>query len=108
MRPENFSWIPHANESGVEIKVCGRFSERDVGMGLIRMSPGSRHRVHDRRLLYALAGEGMLAGQSWTAPAALYPEGCAGLVLKADSLSQFVFFDLPDFSYQAAVAVSGK
>lgn len=108
MRPEHFSWIRQTREPGVEIKVCGRFSERDVGMGLIRMAFESQHVVSKSRLLYALEGEGALDGQGWAAPAALDPEGQAGLVLKAASASQLVFFDRPDFSFEAAVTAATK
>lgn len=101
MQPENYAWIKAADEEGVETRTCGRFTERDIGTGFIHIQAGAGHKVRRRRIYFILSGSGAVQDLPWSRHTAIYPEGDEALTMLAESDSELVFFDLPDFSMES-------
>lgn len=72
MNPQAFAWVP-TREPGMAIKPMGRFTEREIGVGEVRIDAGARVRLDSPdtiRLLYVLQGSGCIGEHA-------VHEGCA-------------------------------
>lgn len=107
MDPNGFEWIEAVSESGVFEKSVGRFSERDIGMGYIRVKSGCAHTLIDDRLYYLLSGNGRCGEHVWTEGVAVNAQSDGPHSFEAAETSEFVYMDRPRFeAVQAAAAVA--
>jgi hypothetical protein len=60
MDPENFDWLPVADEPGVSWKHLGEFSERRTRLSLYKVAPGASFRLADNSIYFVSAGSGIV------------------------------------------------
>ena len=80
MNPAAFDWTD-SQQRGVQSKNLGRFTERDIAVGQLRIEAGAQARCDSPdtiRLLYVLEGSGHIDGRALTA-------GCALEILRGET-----------------------
>jgi hypothetical protein len=68
MHPDNFAWIPLAGQPGVERRLLGAFTERDVRIAFLRLETGATLTFGTERsveLMFLTEGELAHAGQKY-------------------------------------------
>lgn len=99
MNPRNFSYVDVDGEPGVARKMLGRFGERELEIGFLRMAAGSEHHFAGRRdgdcLLYVLSGGGKLGDREWSAGTAMHLSAGDEAALRAGADSEIYYLRLP-------------
>ncbi len=68
MHPENFAWVPLAGQPGVQRRLLGAFTERDVRIAFLRLDAGARLRIGGEpsvELLFLTEGSVTYDGRSF-------------------------------------------
>jgi hypothetical protein len=84
--PQRFNWLPVRGAAGVERKFMGAFSERAVGIELVRVAGGTTWTSQDAdalRLLFVLDGAGTIAETTIVRYAAIQADAGERLALAA-------------------------
>lgn len=101
-RAHNFPWVPVRGSEGVCSKKLGVFTERNVGLGAIRIEAGARYTlpfVQQERLLFFTTGAGKIGkADSWSAHSAVHLSAGETIDLLADNASEALILTMPDFA----------
>jgi quercetin dioxygenase-like cupin family protein len=99
MHPENFEYVPVEGEPGVAAKRLGRFGERELEIGFLRLEPGATHRFSGARdgahVYYVLSGDGRIGGKVWSKGSAIHLLDADAADFEAGSDSEIYYLRLP-------------
>lgn len=99
MDPAHFHYLPVDGEPGVERRMLGTFTEREVEIGFLRLAAGSTHHFDGatRRdhLFYVLSGSGELGDDAWTTDTALHLGSEDTLDFRAGEPAEIYYIRLP-------------
>jgi hypothetical protein len=98
MDPENFDWLPVAEQPGASCKFLGEFSERHTRLSLYKIVPGASLRLADNSIYFVASGSGAVGGANFRAHATIH----LGLdelgSVKASEPAELLHLGLPRFS----------
>lgn len=97
MYPENFDWMPVADEPGVEIKLLGMFTERRLDVGFVKLEPKSRHSISGPKVYFVTSGEGSLRSETYGKFTTIQMNPEEVSTIKASTHTEIYFMGLPDF-----------
>lgn len=98
VEPSRFHWLPVPGSPGVQRRFMGSFSERAVGIEMVRMDDGATWSSADRsarRLLYVLRGSGQVGGRDITAETAIQLDFGEVSVVTAAEPMELLLIGLP-------------
>jgi hypothetical protein len=93
MRPDAFAWRDAPTEPGTRLKPIGRFPHRDLALDMVSLAPEARYYTPggpDRRLIFAVKGQGIVAGQPFAAHTAIRLE--PGEAMRLDATADTELF----------------
>jgi hypothetical protein len=106
MLPQNYSWVPDRERSGIETKHLGTFTEMRTGIGFFRMLANSRIdavKQKDAEILYCIEGSFTYSGKSWDKDTYLFvPPGSTTDAFASTSGATFFYISLPMIAEFAA------
>jgi hypothetical protein len=98
MDPENFDWLPVAEQPGASCKFLGEFSERHTRLSLYKIVPGASLRLADNSIYFVASGSGAVGDASFRAHSTIH----LGLnelgSVKASEPAELLHLRLPRFS----------
>ncbi len=98
MDPDNFDWLPVADQSGVSSKHLGDFSERRTRLSLYKIAPDASLRLADNSIYFVTAGRGAVGTASFALHATIHLGlGDQGSVKASESV-EMLHLGLPHFS----------
>lgn len=97
MDPEAFGWTPAVGEPGVELKLLGAFTERDLALSMVSFPGGGEHRLPSGRtqLVVALRGVLEVDGRQYPALTTLCCYRDESVVLGGGPSTQLIVITLP-------------
>jgi hypothetical protein len=72
MDPENFDWLPLADQPGANCKHLGEFSELRTRLSLFRIAPGASLRLADHSICFVASGSGAAGGKQFRPQATIH------------------------------------
>jgi hypothetical protein len=100
-RTHSFPWVPVPGAEGAHSKKFGIFTERNIGLGAIRIEAGARYAlplIQQERLLFFIAGTGKIGKtDSWSAHTAVHLSAGETTDLSAASVSEALILAMPEF-----------
>ena len=98
MTPANFGWIEDAAQPGIARKNLGRFTERGTFLTIIKLTPDAAIEFGNDRarlLVFALSGQGHIAGEDWSPHSALQLDPDERATVSATTTSELLVIGLP-------------
>jgi hypothetical protein len=98
MTPANFEWIPENDNSGVDRKLLGSFTERGTRIEMFRLADAAAITLsapYARLLIFALSGPERSNGDDWGKHSAWQIEAGETTRIKAPERSEFLVITLP-------------
>jgi len=98
MDPEEFDWLPVADQPGASCRHLGEFSERRTRLSLYKVAPGGSLRLADNSIYFVASGSGAVGAASFRPHATIHLGlGEQGSV-KATEAVELLHVGLPHFS----------
>ncbi len=72
MDPENFAWLPVADQPGASCKRLGEFSELRTRLSLYKIAPGASLALADHSIYFVASGSGAAAGKPFRPHATIH------------------------------------
>ena len=96
--PQNYDWLPVADQPGVHEKVFGMFTERQCAAQLITMARGASYRAGGRSIYLLLAGDGTVSDMPYRRLTALHLAQGQTATLVARDETELLRLVLPDLA----------
>jgi len=101
IQPENFAWIPAAEQPGANCKLLGEFSERRTLIAFCRVEPGASLRLDGHSIYFVARGSGAVGAQDFRAHSTIYIankiDSFATATLSARETVEMLRIGLPQF-----------
>ena len=65
MDPDNFDWLPVAEQPGASCKFLGEFSERRTRLSLYKIAPGATFQLADNSIYFVASGSGAVGAENF-------------------------------------------
>src|SRR5579864_3641031 len=98
MTPANFEWIPENDNSGVDRKLLGSFTERGIRIEMLRLATGGSIKLGQPRallLVFAISGPERTRGDAWARHSAWQIEAGETATIEATVPSELLTITLP-------------
>ncbi len=98
MDPDNFDWVPVADQPGASWKHLGEFSERRTRLSLCKIAPGASLRLADNSIYFVTSGSGAVGAASFGLHATIHVGFGEQGSVKASEPVEVLHLGLPYFS----------
>jgi hypothetical protein len=100
MDPDKYRWVPVPGAAGAERKLLGVFTERALGLWMLRLDAGAGYDLTGGAggcLLFVRDGTGRWDAGPWRAQSTVHLSTGERIRMQADSATECYGIDLPDF-----------